>query len=229
MKISKKIACNSCLLKCDLYEVMKNSGQKIPENKVIRASFRKHENICRQGDSLTHAIYLAEGIAKLYIKGLNTHNIILYLLKPPSYIGLLSFFESIHYTYTVTALDNSTVCMVDLEFLKSVYLRNNEMLLKLNKAFGQSVALIMRKIICLNQKYIRGRIAESLIYLSSFYGSHSFILPVTRKELGEMSAVSEENTVRLLSELNREGIISLRGKEVTINDICLLQKISDLG
>ncbi|MCK7511609.1 MAG: helix-turn-helix domain-containing protein [Desulfobacterales bacterium] len=59
----------------------------------------------------------------------------------------------------------------------------------------------MKKIICLNQKNIRGRIAESLLSLASFHGSNSFRLPVTRKELGEMSAISEENTVRLLTEL----------------------------
>lgn len=229
MRIERKPDCEECNCKCDIYEVVRKSGAHIPQSKVIRAAFRKHENICRQGDSVTHAIYMVEGMAKLYIEGLNNHNIILYLLKPPAYIGLLSFFESIHYTYSVTALEETKVCMVELEFLKNLYLKDHEMLLNLNRAFGKSVALIMKKIICLNQKYIRGRIAESLIYLSSFFGSNRFVLPVTRKELGEMSAISEENTVRLLSELKKEGIIKIEGKELTLNDMKLLKKISELG
>jgi CRP/FNR family transcriptional regulator len=102
-------------------------------------------------------------------------------------------------------------------------------LLKLNKAFGKSVALIMNKLICLNQKNIRGRIAESLLYLAGFYGSATYCLPITRKELGEMSAISEENTVRLLTELRKEGIISIEGREVCIKDQVLLKKISELG
>ena len=178
---------------------------------------------------MSHAIYLVEGTAKLYIEGINGHNIILYLMKPPAYIGLLSFFESIQYTYSVTAIEDSRVCMVDLNFLKELYLENHEVLLKLNKAFGKSVALIMNKIICLNQKNIRGRIAESLLYLAGFYGSIKYRLSITRKELGEMSAISEENTVRLLTELRKEGIITVEGREITINDITLLKKISDLG
>jgi DNA-binding transcriptional regulator LsrR (DeoR family) len=44
-----------------------------------------------------------------------------------------------------------------------------------------------------------------------------------------MSAISEENTVRLLTELRREGIIKIENKEVTIKDKVLLKKISDLG
>lgn len=229
MKLTRKISCELCRYKCDIYEAAKLTGRSFTGAKTIQAQFRKHEKICKQGDNVSHAIYLVEGSAKLFIEGINGHNIILYLMKPPAYIGLLSFFESIHYTYSVTAIEDSKVCMVDLNFLKELYLENHQVLLKLNKAFGKSVALIMSKIICLNQKNIRGRIAESLLYLAAFYSSNKYMLPVTRKELGEMSAISEENTVRLLTELRKEGIIKIEGREITIKDKILLKKISDLG
>ena len=44
-----------------------------------------------------------------------------------------------------------------------------------------------------------------------------------------MSAISEENSVRLLTELRNEGIIKIEGREVEIVDKILLKKISDLG
>jgi CRP/FNR family transcriptional regulator len=229
MKVTRKVLCDTCRQKCDIYEAISLTGRSFSGAETIQVQFRKHEKICKQGDDVSHAIYLVEGTAKLFIEGINGHNIILYLMKPPAYIGLLSFFESIQYTYSVTAIEDTKVCMVNLDFLKQLYLENHEVLLRLNKAFGKSVALIMNKIICLNQKNIRGRIAESLLYLSAFYGSEKYNLPVTRKELGEMSAISEENTVRLLTELRKEGIIKIEGKEVTINDKILLRKISDLG
>jgi len=205
------------------------TGRSMSDAMTIQAHFRKHEKVCKQGTNVSHAIYLVAGTAKLFIEGNNGRNIILYLMKPPAYIGLLSFFESIHYTYSVTAIEESKVCMVDLEFLKMLYLENHEVLLKLNKAFGKSVALIMNKIICLNQKNIRGRMAESLLGLADFYGSNNYKLSITRKELGEMSAISEENTVRLLTEFKNEGIIKVEGKEISIRDKFLLKKFSDIG
>lgn len=229
MKITRKISCEDCKHKCDIYDAIKITGKSFSGAKAIRAAFRKHEKICKQGEDVSHAIYLVAGSAKLFIEGINGHNIILYLMKPPAYIGLLSFFESIHYTYSVTALEDSKVCMVDLGFLKNLYLENHEVLLRLNKAFGKSVALIMNKIICLNQKNIRGRIAESLLYLAEFHGNKKYKLLLTRKELGEMSAISEENTVRLLTELRKEGIIKVDGRIVEIIDKVILKKISDLG
>jgi len=229
MKLSRKVSCEKCPHKCDIYESVKSTGRSFSEAKAIQAQFRKHEKICKQGDAVSHAIYLVDGSAKLFIEGINGHNIILYLMKPPSYIGLLSFFESIQYTYSVTAIEDSMVCMVDLDYLRSLYLENHDVLLKLNKAFGKSVAMIMNKIICLNQKNIRGRIAESLIYMAGFYGNNRFTLSITRKELGELSAISEENTVRLLTELRKEGIISIEGRDVILKDKTLLKKISELG
>ncbi len=229
MRITRNISCEECHQKCDIYEAAQLTGRSFTGSNTIQAVFGRREKICKQGENVSHAIYLVGGTAKLFIEGINGHNIILYLMKPPAYIGLLSFFESIHYTYSVTAIEDSKVCMVDLDFLKQLYLENHEVLLKLNKAFGKSVALIMRKIICLNQKNIRGRIAESLLYLAQFYGGNEYQLSVTRKELGEMSAISEENTVRLLTELKQEGIIKIQGKAISIVDETLLRKISELG
>jgi CRP/FNR family transcriptional regulator len=229
MKFSKQNNCNACLLKCDIYSTIVEKFDDIESLSPLHAQFKKHDVICKQGSEVTHAIFLTKGTAKLYIEGTNNRNIILYILKPPAYIGLLAFFESPTYSYSVTALEESEVCFIDLNLVKKLYIENHTLLLSLNKAFGKSVSNILNKIISLNQKQIRGRIAENLLYLSKLNNNHKFHLGMTRKEMGEMAAISEENTVRLLSELSKEKIISLNGREVEILDMPLLKKISEVG
>ena len=229
MKFTKNCNCKECVLKCDIYPTLLKSIRDCDEFKTLHAKFKKHDNVCKQGTEVTHAIFLVKGSAKLYIEGINNRNIILYILKPPAYIGLLSFFETPVYFYSVTALEESEVCFIELNLVKKLYVENHDLLLNLNKAFGRSVSNIMKKIISLNQKQIRGRIAENLIYLSDINKNHRFHLGVSRKEIGEMAAISEENTVRLLSEFSRENIISIKGKEIEILDMPLLKKISEVG
>jgi CRP/FNR family transcriptional regulator, polysaccharide utilization system transcription regulator len=229
MKFDKNIDCRQCVIQCDIYRAMQEAGRCPSDVKPVHAHFRKHETISRQGSEVTNAIYLVSGSAKLYIEGLNNRNIILYILTPHSYIGLLSFFETATYSYSVTALEDTRICMVDLDYLKQLYINNHDFLIRLNKAFGKSVASIMSKIITLNQKNIRGRVADSLLYLAKLNRTDHFMINLTRKELGELSAISEENTVRLLTEFRKEGIIDLNGKEVHILDRGLLEKISELG
>jgi CRP/FNR family transcriptional regulator len=196
---------------------------------TLHAQFKKHEVICKQGAEVTHAIYLVEGSTKLFIEGLNNRNIILYILTQRSYIGLLSFFEHVNYAYSVTALEDCHICMVDLDFVKKLYFRNHDFLIRLNHAFGKSVASIMGKIISLNQKQIRGSVADSLLYLSALHKSTHFDMGITRKELGEMSAISEENAVRILTEFRNEDIIRVTGRHVEIKDSRLLKRISEVG
>ena len=229
MKFTKNGNCTDCRLKCDIYPAITQSLNCNIEINPLHAHLKKHDIICKQGTEVTHALFLVKGSAKLYIEGLNNRNIILYLLKPPAYIGLLSFFESPFYFYSVSALEESEVYFIELELVKSLYYENHELLLSLNKAFGKSVSNIMKKVISLNQKQIRGRIAENLIYLSEIYNNQKFHLNVSRKEIGEMVAISEENTVRLLSEFSRENIISVRGKEIEILDMPLLKKICEVS
>jgi CRP-like cAMP-binding protein len=229
MKFSGRGDCSVCSLKCDIHPTILKTCNKRDDLDILRAHFKKRDHICKQGTEVTHALFLVKGSAKLYIEGLNNRNIILYILKPPAYIGLLSFFESPVYFYSATALEESEVCFIELDLVKKLYIEDHELLLRLNKAFGKSVSTIMRKIISLNQKQIRGRIAESLIYLSDINKSHKFHLGVSRKEIGEMAAITEENTVRLLSELSKENIILTKGKEIEILNMPLLKKISEIG
>lgn len=229
MKLTRNISCKSCLLKCDIHTAIVKSGKEDSEINPILATFKKHQTVCKQNSEVTHLLFLTKGSAKLYIDGINNRNIIFNILKPPAYIGLVSFFDIPNYTYSVSALEESEVCFIELDFVKKLYIENHELLLSLNKDFGKSVSAIMKKIVSLSQKQVRGRIAENLIYLSELHNKNKFNLGLSRKEFGELSGISEENTVRHLSEFSKENTILVRGKEVDILDMNLLKKISDLG
>jgi CRP/FNR family transcriptional regulator len=229
MKFKKDFNCRECILKCEIYKAILEIGGDPATLKPMQVALKKNENICKQGSQVTHATYIVSGTAKLYIEGLNSHNIILYILRPHNYVGLLSFFETPRYHYSVKPLEDATVCMVELGVIKRLYIENHNFLISLNRAFGKSVALIMQKIITLNQKNIRGRVADSLLYLSEMYNSMSFDMILTRRELGELSAISEENTVRLLTEFKNEKIIKVVGRHIEILDKPLLKRISEFG
>ena len=181
MKFKKNISCADCQLKCDIYQALSERGDDFSIINPLHVYYDRHEYICKQGSSVTHAIYLVEGSAKLFIEGLNNRNISLYIMTPHSYIGLLSFFETPYYSYSVKALEDSHICMIDLDCIKKLYIENHAFLLKLNKAFGKSVSSILSKIITLNQKNIRGRIADSLLYLSKLYKSDTFKMLLSLK------------------------------------------------
>ena len=72
--------------------------------------------------------------------------------------------------------------------------------------------------------------ADTILYLAEhIYNSNDFELNLTRKELAELSSMSMENAVRILSELKKDLIISIKGKNVKILEPEILKKLSDIG
>lgn len=228
MRQTNNNSCSTCPLKCDIFLTSKEMGLE-QDLAPIHVLYKKHETICKQNKEISHAIVLIDGNAKIFIDGINNKKIILNILLPSNYIGLTSVFGSHIYSFNVSAITNCHTCHIDIDIIKKMYFNNQSFLNKLNQAFGMSVLSIMGKLISLNQKQVRGKVAESLLYLSHLYDSTKFILTITRKELGELSAISEENAVRVLTEFKNEGIIDMNGKEIHLKDTGLLNKISSIG
>lgn len=228
MRTVRHEGCAACPLKCDIY-LTALEMQLEADLEPIHIQYKKHETICRQKTQITHAIVLLGGSAKMYINGLNNKNIILNILLPSNYIGLLPVYGIADATYNVAALSDCLTCHIDIDLITSLYNSNQNFMHSLNQAFGKSVSVIMGKLISLNQKQIRGKVAESLLYLSALYDSTRFVLTITRKELAELSAISEENAVRVLTEFRNEGIIDMAGKEISLREMGMLETISAMG
>jgi len=228
MRIAKNFKCETCSLKCDIYltAIEMELDKTFEPTHVL---YKKHEIICKQNDEISQAIVLVEGSGKMFIDGINNKSIILNILLPSNYIGLMAVYGTTNYSYNVATLSDCHVCLIDIDLIKTMYYNNQSFLEKLNQSFGLTVSSIMQKLISLNQKQIRGKVAESLLYLSQLYDNTKFTLSITRKELGELSAISEENAVRVLTEFKNEGIIDMNGKEMDLKDISLLKKLSSLG
>jgi len=77
---------------------------------------------------------------------------------------------------------------------------------------------------------LHGRLADTLLYLSNEdFGIENVFQFLTRKDLAELSAMSTEGAVRILSEFDKDGIFELKGKDIKILDLKKLLKISKAG
>lgn len=221
-------SCTQCDWKCDIYFTAREMGMH-HELKPVQIIYKKHEIICQQNETITHAINLKTGNAKMFVNGLFGKQIILGILMPANYTGLTAIFGSPYYQYNITALTHCQTCQMDIDMVKKMYHANPDFQQMLNQSFSNTLASIMKKLVSLNQKQIRAKVAESLIYLSQLHESDQFVLTLSRKELGELSAITGENAVRVLSEFKKEGLIQLEGKEISLLQKDVLHKISDAG
>jgi len=227
-RLSKPESCNRCPYRWEYMDLLGLPNIDKIQNNCIIIKFKKGETICKQGTEVTHALYLAKGIVKLYIEG--KKNLILKLIKGGNYIDLQTLFGDKRYKYSVVATEDSMVCMTPIDLMLDLAKENAKFLFELTKTISTTTNFVYQKISDLNRKHLRGRLADTLIYLSEeIYMSNNFHLTLTRNELAEFSSMSMENAVRILTEFRKDEIISLNGREMEIIHPEMLARISELG
>ncbi|PLX03242.1 MAG: hypothetical protein C0594_10720 [Marinilabiliales bacterium] len=234
VQFSKSLSCITCPHKSHFFMKMSNEEFEMIDKNRIEVKFKKGDVISKQGTPPSHLIYLIDGLAKLYIEGNSNNNVTLQILTSQTYIGLDSVFNDDLFNenllkYSVTAIEDSTACFLDISSFKTIVRSNAAFAYEILSYVSKRKSLIYSKIKNLTQKNSRGRLADSILYLAEIYGSNKLHLSLTRKDLSELAGTSLENSIRILSELRKEKIISVEGRTIEILNEDLLKKIQELG
>src|ERR1043166_3978171 len=108
-----------------------------------------------------------------------------------------------------------------------------------NKQFSESLIKFLcrtmessvEKMTDLAYKPVRGRIAEALLFLSSFYKDEKNpkgIITITREDLASFTGTVKETTIRMLTEFKAENLIETNRSEIEIKNAEGLLHISQL-
>ncbi len=191
--------------------------------------FKKGSTIIKQGNFSTNVAFLRTGMAKVHITG-PYHEQIVKLVKAPTYLGLPTTFGNKINQYSVTAISDVDVCFIDINVFRN--------LLKENEAFSYEIILELcknelesfRRCANRTQKMIRGNLADALLdFTDKIYNNDSFTLPISQSELANLVDTSRESVSRVLTEFDKDGIISMKGKLIKVLNKKSLQLISQNG
>lgn len=193
-------------------------------------SFLKGETICKEGGFSSGIKYILDGFVKVYIEGPSRRNIVVKLLVDGDFIGLSSLYGNTTYSYSSAALSDSRVLMISREAMLSLISGNGKFALDVTKWYCMSYEKAYTKLASIGFKNLPGRIADVLLYLEQQrFAEKDVYSGVSRKCMAEMAGVPVESAVRILSEFDRDGIISHVGKGIVINDYEMLKKYSRGG
>lgn len=223
-------SCKSCTLKSLLFTKMTNDELEYINNYRQEIVFSKGELIIQEGHQINEFLYLKKGLVKLVKKGENQRERIISIARPMDFVSLLSTFSDKYYQFSITALEESIVCSIELDSMKFVIQKNGGFALELLEHVTRSSNLVIQSTYDIDDKHLRGRIAYILLWFSNkIYHSNKFSLPISRREIGELINMSTENVIRILSEFKKDGIVRIEGKSIEIGNKELLEKLSKSG
>jgi len=192
--------------------------------------FRKGEIINHEGEKISNFKYLKSGLVKLYRRTSTGEEQVITITRPFEFVSNMSIFSEEKYQYSVSALEDSVVCIVNLDFIKELFLKNGGFAMGLLTKISLINDKIISQTLDIRQKNLIGRVAYVLLYFTKeIYNSRVFDLPVSRKEIADYIGMSTANVIRTLSDFKKEGIIRVFGKTIEVVDIDKLEIISKRG
>lgn len=227
---NKNCICETCEFRHIVFSYLDDKGiLELCDNKTEQ-SFRKGDLINREGDTITNFKYLKSGLVKLFRVTTSGEEQVITFTRPFEFVSNMSIFSGEKYRYSVSALEDSVVCIVRLSFIKDLFVRNGAFAMGLLTRMAEINEKIIEQSLDIRQKNLIGRIAYVLLYFSKeIYNSRIFDLPVSRKEIADFIAMSTANVIRTLSEFKKEGIIRIDGKTIEVADMNKLEILSKRG
>ncbi len=192
--------------------------------------FRKGEVINHEGEKISDFKYLKSGLVKLYRRTSTGEEQIITITRPFEFVSNMSIFSEEKYKYSVSAVEDCVICVVNLEFIKSLFVKNGSFALGLMSRISKITDKIITQTLDIRQKNLIGRVAFVLLYFSNdIYKTRVFDLPVSRKEIADYIAMSTANVIRTLSDFKKDGIIKVFGKTIEVVDTNKLEILSKRG
>ena len=227
---NKNCICETCEFRHIVFSYLDEEGiLELCDNKVEQ-SFRKGEIINREGEPISNFKYLKSGLVKLFRNTPSGEEQVITITRPFEFVSNMSVFSGEKYRYSVSALEDSVVCIVRLSYIKDLFLKNGAFAMGLLTRIAEINEKIIGQALDLRQKNLIGRIAYVLLYFSKeIYNSRIFDLPVSRKEIADYIGMSTANVIRTMSEFKKEGIIRIDGKTIEVADINKLEILSKRG
>lgn len=219
-----------CMTNSPLFSVLtKDEAALVLTNKTT-IKFRKGEIIRKQGTQLTHVVSLDTGLVKVYLEGNDNQNTIIRIVKPTNFIGGPGiYFDQLHH-YSISAITESTICLIDVTIFKSLIESNKNFAQLFLKDFSRNILAVYNRLAYLTQKQMPGRMADTLFYLfNEVFESNVFPLEITKQDIADLSGMSKDSAIKILREFHKEEIIRMSDHQIELVEPNILKRISKTG
>ncbi|OOB83735.1 Crp/Fnr family transcriptional regulator [Flavobacterium columnare] len=223
--------CEQCIVRqfSSLKALTKDELLRIAECKTSY-TIKKGEPIFEEGEMTNGVFCIKDGICKMTKLSTNGKDQIVKLVKAGELLGQRSMISEEPANLSAVALEDMEVCFVPKSEILKFFNQNNQFSMNVMKTICGDLKEADDHMVSMAQKSVKERLAETLIYLEETFGNNedgSLRIQLSREELAGIIGTATESCIRLLSELNKQELISISGKKIAIKNKNQLRKMAE--
>ena len=217
----------------DLWQPLTETQREYLAKNFTIQKYKKNETIYCEGETPMHLMCLLSGKVKIYTDGVGGRSQIIRVIKDKEYFAYRAYFAQENFVTAAAAFEPCTICLVPMPVISELIKENTDLAMFFIKQLSIDLGISDERTVNLTQKHIRGRLAESLLFLKDTYGVEedqcTLSIYLSREDLANLSNMTTSNAIRTLSNFATEKLIIIDGRKIKIIDEERLKKISKIG
>lgn len=217
----------------DLWQPLTEEQRILLAQNFTIQKYKKNETIYCEGETPTHLMCLLTGKVKIYKDGVGGRSQIIRVIKSHEYFAYRAYFAEEDYVTAAAAFEPCTICLIPTPTIISLIQENAELAMFFIRQLSIDLGISDERTVSLTQKHIRGRLAESLLFLKDTYGVEedqcTLSIYLSREDLANLSNMTTSNAIRTLSNFAAEKLIIIDGRKIKLIEEDKLKKISKIG
>ena len=217
----------------DVWQVLDDGQKEFLSHQFTTQRYKKNETIYCEEETPEYMMCMLSGKVKIYKDGVGGRSQIIRMIKPVEYFGYRAYFAQEKYVTAAAAVEPSVICMIPMTAITRLASENNQLAMFFIRQLSIDLGIADARTVNLTQKHIRGRLAESLLFLKDSYGleedQSTLSIYLSREDLANLSNMTTSNAIRTLSNFANEKLIAIDGRKIKLIDEEKLKKISKIG
>lgn len=217
----------------DLWQPLTQEQKEILAKDFTIQKYKKNENIYCEGETPTYLMCLLSGKVKIYKDGVGGRSQIIRVIKSHEYFAYRAYFAEENYVTAAAAFEPCTICLIPMPTIVKLIQENPELSMFFIRQLSKDLGISDERTVSLTQKHIRGRLAESVLFLKDTYGVEedqcTLSIYLSREDLANLSNMTTSNAIRTLSNFAAEKLIIIDGRKIKLIEEEKLKRISKIG
>lgn len=211
--------------------ITEKQAEWLKNNLEIR-KFHKNAIIYKEHEVPRELMFLASGKVKIYKDVTDGRSQIMRVFKSGEFFGYRAYLAEQKYHTSAIALEDCDIAFLPIDVLLYILENNPVAGLYFMRQLAVELGKADIRTINLTQKHVRGRLAETLLFLIDNYGMDDegrIMVDMSRADIANMSNMTTSNAIRTLSAFAEEEIIATKVRKIQVVNYDKLIKTANLG
>jgi len=219
-----------CDIQAPCFQMLSPDEAELVKASKTQVLFRKGDHLTKQGAFASYVLFLIKGLATQYLEGEGVKNYNLRIIRPGEFVGLSAVFTKNTFNYSSVALTDCQVFLIEKDTIANVVKHNGMFGFNMIKRYCEQNTNLFDSLRTIMYKQMNGRMADTLLYIDGLKTESPEIFQLlSRKDLADFAGISTESCVKLLKTFEKEGLITLHEKDITVHKHSALSEISRRG